>query len=75
VICGRRWRGAGGNTSNFATAHQLRDLEYAKECGDTVFAPAMQDLLGRSEALAKARDYLPPEEFERPQAGDLHPVH
>jgi len=46
-------------------SHQLRDLEYTKECGDTVFAPAMQDLLRRSQALSKQRDELPPEEFER----------
>jgi transposase len=46
-------------------SHQLRDLEYAQECGDTTFAPAMQDLLRRSQALAKQRQQLPPEEFER----------
>jgi len=46
-------------------SHQLRDLEYAKECGDTQFAPAMQDLLRQSERLAKEREHLPPEEFER----------
>lgn len=46
-------------------SHQLRDLEYAKECGDTAFAPAMQDLLRRSEAAAKQHDTLSPEEFER----------
>lgn len=45
-------------------SHQLRDLEYAKDCGDTEFAPAMQELLRRSEKLAKQRDELPPEEFE-----------
>lgn len=46
-------------------SHQLRDLEYAENCGDTAFAPAMQDLLRWSEALAKQRPDLPPEEFER----------
>jgi transposase len=46
-------------------SHQLRDLEYAKQCGDTVFAPAMQELLRRSEALAKEREDLEAQEFER----------
>jgi len=55
-------------------AHQLRDLEYARKCGDTVFAPAMQDLLRRSQTLAKEREQLPPEEFQRPQAGHLRRV-
>lgn len=55
-------------------SHQLQDLEYAKECGDTLFAPAMQDLLRRSQALAKQRAELPPEEFQRPQASHLHRV-
>lgn len=46
-------------------AHQLRDLEYAKACGDTAFAPAMQELLRRSEELVRQRDALLPEEFAR----------
>jgi transposase len=48
-------------------AHQLRDREYAKEGGDTSFAPAMQELLRRSERLAKEREDLEAEEFERQQ--------
>lgn len=44
-------------------AHQLRDLEYAKDCGDRVFAPAMQALLRRSEALARRREKLSPAAF------------
>jgi len=46
-------------------AHQLRDLEYAKDGGDADFAPAMQDLLRQSQRLAKQRSALSPEEFAR----------
>lgn len=46
-------------------SHQLRDLEYARQCGDTMFAPAMQGLLRRSERLAKEREDLDAQEFER----------
>jgi len=44
-------------------AHQLRDLEFAKECGDRSFAPAMQALLRQSERLARGREALSSEEF------------
>jgi transposase len=52
-------------------AHQLRDLEFAKDCGDQRFAPAMQALLRRSEKLARARGKLPPTEFEA-KAQQIH---
>lgn len=44
-------------------AHQLRDLEFAKECGDKTFAPGMQELLRQSQRLARARESLSEEEF------------
>lgn len=44
-------------------AHQLRDLEFAKECGDKTFAPAMGELLRQSQELAREREALSEEEF------------
>ncbi len=45
-------------------AHQLRDLEYAGYCGDKAVAPEMQKLLRRSQAMARGREELSPDEFE-----------
>src|SRR5205085_3921984 len=39
-------------------AHQLRDLGYAVEAGDTVFAPRLKALLLRAVALARRRHGL-----------------
>jgi transposase len=39
-------------------AHQLRDLQYAIEAGDTVFAPRMKALLLRAVVLARRRHTL-----------------
>ena len=39
-------------------AHQLRDCRYAIEAGDTVFAPAMKDLLLRAVILARRQRTL-----------------
>lgn len=39
-------------------AHQLRDLRYAIEAGDTVFAPRMKALLLRAVVLARRRTQL-----------------
>lgn len=36
-------------------AHQLRDLQWAIDCGDTPFAPALQELLQAALSLAAAR--------------------
>jgi len=44
-------------------AHQLRDLEFAKDGGDRTFAPAMHALLRQSQQLARAREALSPEAF------------
>ena len=41
---------------SICNAHQLRDLQYAIEAGDTVFAPPMQVLLREGLQLAQARD-------------------
>lgn len=46
-------------------SHQLRDLEFAEECGDATFAPAMQEQLRQSQKLAKQRESLSSEEFVR----------
>jgi transposase len=48
-------------------AHQLRDLEFAKDCGDLKFSPAMQDLLRQAQALARARLDLSPTDFTNRQ--------
>src|SRR4051812_25047175 len=39
-------------------AHQLRDLRYAVEAGDTIFAPRMRGLLLRAVVLARRRHAL-----------------
>ena len=39
-------------------AHQLRDLQYAIEAGDAIFAPGMKRLLLRAIAIARRRDRL-----------------
>jgi transposase len=41
-------------------AHQLRDLGYAIEAGDTVFAPRLKTLLLRAVVLARRRHALKP---------------
>lgn len=46
-------------------AHQLRDLEYAIEAGDAIFAPRMKRLLLRAFALEKRRDQLKDPTFAR----------
>ena len=46
-------------------AHQLRDLEYAIEAGDKIFARAMKRLLLRAFALEKRRDRLKETTFAR----------
>ncbi|MEO0708807.1 MAG: IS66 family transposase, partial [Cyanobacteria bacterium J06649_5] len=39
-------------------AHQLRDLQFAIDAGDAVFAPVMKRLLLRALAIHKRRDTL-----------------
>jgi transposase len=46
-------------------AHQLRNLQYAIDAGDDVFAPAMHWLLLEGLALARSRHRLPPEAYRR----------
>ena len=46
-------------------AHQLRNLQYAIDAGDDVFASAMHLLLLEGLALARSRDRLPPEAYQR----------
>ena len=41
-------------------AHQLRDLQFAIDAGDTIFAPAMKRLLLRALAMHKRREALAP---------------
>ena len=49
---------AGTPTWQVCLAHQLRDLRYAIEAGDTVFAPRMKALLLRAVVLARRRHAL-----------------
>lgn len=46
-------------------AHQLRNLQYAIDCGDTLFAPAMRQLFLAAKAIAQQRDTLPPELYQQ----------
>jgi transposase len=39
-------------------AHVLRDVQYAVDCGDTVFAPALAKLLGWAIAVGRRRETL-----------------
>jgi transposase len=49
---------------SICNAHQLRNLEYASDAGDTVFAPAMQQLLRDGFHLAQQRDDLDPHRYQ-----------
>lgn len=44
-------------------AHQLRDLQYAIDAGDTVFAPAMQHLLRAGLQLTRRRSKTDPDHY------------
>ena len=46
-------------------AHQLRDLQYAIDAGDTVFAPAVQQLLRQGLQLTKRRSQLSPQDYQQ----------
>ena len=41
-------------------AHLIRDVQYAKDAGDEIFAPGMKGLLKRACALGRRRDRLEP---------------
>src|SRR3954471_11573429 len=47
-------------------AHQLRDLGYAVEAGDTLFAPRLRALLLRAVVLARRRHALPRAQGQHP---------
>src|SRR3982751_5431198 len=47
-----------GDTWQVCLAHQLRDLRYAIEAGDTIFAPRLKALLLRAVLLARRRHAL-----------------
>ncbi|MGB7342357.1 MAG: IS66 family transposase [Phototrophicaceae bacterium] len=55
------------NTKRYAicNAHQLRDLQYAIDAGDTVFAPAMQQLLRHGLQLTKRRSQLDVDNYQQ----------
>lgn len=55
------------NTKRYAicNAHQLRDLQYAIDAGDSVFAPAMQQLLRQGLQLTKRRSQLSPQDYQQ----------
>ncbi len=46
-------------------AHQLRDLQYAIDAGDTIFAPPMQAFLREGLQLTQARDEYSPPDFQQ----------
>jgi len=46
-------------------AHQLRDLQYAIDCGDRVFALPMRQLFLVAKSLAQRRDEFEPNVYER----------
>lgn len=46
-------------------AHQLRNLQYAIDCGDQTFAPAMQQLFLAAKAIAQRRATLADEVYDR----------
>jgi transposase len=55
------------NSKRYAicNAHQLRDLQYAIDAGDTVFAPMMQHLLREGLRLTKRRSDLEPDAYQQ----------
>ena len=58
-------------------AHQLRDLQYAIDAGDTVFAPRMKRLLLRAVAYNRRRSVLKEttrREYRRRLERDLDPI-
>ncbi len=54
------------NARRFAicNAHQLRNLQYASDAGDTLFAPAMQQCLRDGLQLAQQRDEMAPHFYQ-----------
>jgi len=59
-------KGARTHADAFAMcgAHQLRDLQFAIDCGDELFAPAFQLLLLEAKALSEQRDTFPPDVYQ-----------
>jgi transposase len=64
-------------------AHLIRDVQYAQDCGDAIFAPGMKGLLKRACALGRRRDRLADSTLKVYEAGlekrldrllALHPV-
>lgn len=55
------------NSQRYAicNAHQLRDLQYAIDAGDTVFAPTMQQLLRQGLQLSKRRSQLTEQSYQQ----------
>ena len=55
------------NTKRYAicNAHQLRDLQYAIDAGDPVFAPAVQHLLRQGLQLTKRRSHISPQDYQQ----------
>ena len=47
-----------GKKHQMCLAHQIRDLKYAVECGDGVFAPGMRELLCEAMDVGSRRDSL-----------------
>lgn len=53
-----------GKKHQMCLAHQIRDLKYAVECGDKVFAPGMRELLCEAMEVGSRRDNLCDAELE-----------
>ena len=60
-----------GERQQVCLAHQIRDVRYAIECGDSVFAPKMMELLSEAVEVGRKRDQFCEQELEG-KLGSLH---
>ncbi len=58
-----------GEKYQVCLAHQIRDLKYAVDCGDRVFAPDMRELLCEAMDAGKHRDTLDNQTLEERRRG------
>ena len=61
-LVGSQW----GHGAQVSLAHQVRDVQYAIDAGDTIFAPAMLEFLQGRASRAQARMTVPARRIQPP---------